>query len=188
MDITIWKSTKCPLKLLLRNILWQSFELNLCCSRKSPTMITAVFILSLLIFFCHNSFFLNISVNSPISSLHAPLIINKSAFVRDFGKEANQKYLKMWSIDPWWVLIILDMRALMLLFCFVFQKFNDYLDGLSEHYDIPKVSWTKWSSHHFYYINQSLTGEKANKLFLFTVDFARKNILYIRFIIKVIYH
>lgn len=29
------------------------------------------------------------------------------------------------------------------LFCFVFQKFNDYLDGLSEHYDIPKVSWTK---------------------------------------------
>ncbi|XP_058966022.1 protein FAM32A-like [Pocillopora verrucosa] len=23
------------------------------------------------------------------------------------------------------------------------EKFNDYLDGLSEHYDIPKVSWTK---------------------------------------------
>ena len=119
MDITIWKSTKCPLKLLLRNILSQSFELNLCCSRKSPTTITAVFILSLLIFFYHNSFFLNISVNSPISSLHAPLIIKKSASVRDFGKEANQKYLKMWSIDPWWVLIILDMRALLLLFCFV---------------------------------------------------------------------
>ena len=63
-------------------------------------MIKAVFILSLLIFFYHNSFFLNISVNSPISSLHALLIINKSASVRDFGKEANQKYLKMWSIDP----------------------------------------------------------------------------------------
>ena len=63
-------------------------------------MITAVFILSLLIFFNHNSFFLNISVNSPISSLHAPLIINKSASVRDFGKEANQKYLKMLSFDP----------------------------------------------------------------------------------------
>lgn len=138
--------------------------------------------------FYHNSFFLNRSVTPPISSLHAQLIINKSAFVRDFDKEANQKYLKMLSFDPWWLLIILDMRALMLLFCFVFQKFNDYLDGLSEHYDIPKVSWTKWSSHHFDNINQSLTGEKANKLFLFTVDFARKNILYIRFIIKVIYH
>ena len=35
-----------------------------------------------------------------MSSLPAPLIINKSASVRDFDKEANQKYLKMWSIDP----------------------------------------------------------------------------------------
>ena len=24
-----------------------------------------------------------------------------------------------------------------------FQKFNEYLDELTEHYDIPKVSWTK---------------------------------------------
>lgn len=31
-----------------------------------------------------------------------------------------------------------------LLFCFVSQKFNEYLDELTEHYDIPKVSWTKW--------------------------------------------
>ncbi|KAJ7386470.1 Protein fam32a [Desmophyllum pertusum] len=23
------------------------------------------------------------------------------------------------------------------------EQFNDYLDGLTEHYDIPKVSWTK---------------------------------------------
>ncbi|XP_068676710.1 protein FAM32A-like [Montipora capricornis] len=23
------------------------------------------------------------------------------------------------------------------------EKFNEYLDGLTEHYDIPKVSWTK---------------------------------------------
>ena len=23
------------------------------------------------------------------------------------------------------------------------QEHNQYLDGLSEHYDIPKVSWTK---------------------------------------------
>ena len=69
--------------------------------------------------FYHNSFFLNRSVTPPISSLHSQLIINKSAFVRDFDKEANQKYLKMLSFDPWWVLIILDMRALMLLFCFV---------------------------------------------------------------------
>lgn len=188
MDITIWKSTKCPLKLLLRNILSQSFELNLCCLRKSPTMIKAVFILSLLVFFIIIYYFLIDLSPHPFQSLHAQLIINKSAFVRDFDKEANQKYLKMLSFDPWWVLIILDMRALMLLFCFVFQKFNDYLDGLSEHYDIPKVSWTKWSSHHFDYINQLLIGEKANKLFLFTVDFARKNILYLRFIIKVIYH
>ena len=26
------------------------------------------------------------------------------------------------------------------------EKFNSYLNTLSEHYDIPKVSWTKWSS------------------------------------------
>ena len=57
MDITIWKSTKCPLKLLLRNILSQTFELNLCYLRKSPTMIKAVFILSLLVFFIIIHFF-----------------------------------------------------------------------------------------------------------------------------------
>lgn len=33
-----------------------------------------------------------------------------------------------------------------LISCFVFQKFNEYLDELTEHYDIPKVSWTKWLS------------------------------------------
>ena len=28
--------------------------------------------------------------------------------------------------------------------CYLFfQKFNEYLDELTEHYDIPKVSWTK---------------------------------------------
>ena len=26
---------------------------------------------------------------------------------------------------------------------FVLQEFNSHLDSLSEHYDIPKVSWTK---------------------------------------------
>ena len=30
-------------------------------------------------------------------------------------------------------------------FVFHFQDFNNYLDNLSEHYDIPKVSWTKWA-------------------------------------------
>ena len=57
MDITIWKSTKCPLKLLLRNILSQTFELNLCYLIKSPIMIKAVFILSLLVFFIIIHFF-----------------------------------------------------------------------------------------------------------------------------------
>ena len=30
-----------------------------------------------------------------------------------------------------------------LVLSFLFQKFNEYLDELTEHYDIPKVSWTK---------------------------------------------
>lgn len=25
------------------------------------------------------------------------------------------------------------------------EKFNEHLDSLTEHFDIPKVSWTKWA-------------------------------------------
>lgn len=63
-------------------------------------MIKAVFILSLLVFFIIIYYFLIDLSSHPFQSLHAQLIINKSAFVRDFDKEANQKYLKMLSFDP----------------------------------------------------------------------------------------
>ena len=63
-------------------------------------MIKAVFILSLLVFFIIIYFFKIDLSPHPFQSLHAQLIINKLAFVRDFDKEANQKYLKMLSFDP----------------------------------------------------------------------------------------
>lgn len=53
------------------------------------------------------------------------------------------------------------------------EEFNRHLDSLTEHFDIPKVSWTKWSGKnyffflHLYYRFFSFPVHYGNKVFVF---------------------
>lgn len=55
----------------------------------------------------------------------------------------------LWTNNKFMVTLQLRIiyTAMLISLCYLFfQKFNEYLDELTEHYDIPKVSWTKWLS------------------------------------------
>jgi len=52
----------------------------------------------------------------------------------------------LWTNNKFMVTLQLRIiyAAMLISLCYLFfQKFNEYLDELTEHYDIPKVSWTK---------------------------------------------
>ena len=71
---------------------------------------------------------------SPALSLHAELLA--------YYKVAEYIIvcIKIMSCQIKELLSIEDLKWCPWLF---YQKLNEYLDGLTEHYDIPKVSWTK---------------------------------------------